>query len=64
MDRGLTVRSDRHLGPAAYHDPNRNGQNPVGSPALEQVDAERSLLAVELSLVQLNADELNALIGL
>ncbi|MBX9614077.1 MAG: efflux transporter outer membrane subunit [Caulobacteraceae bacterium] len=34
------------------------------TPYIEQVDAERSLLAVELSLVQLNVDQLNAMIGL
>ncbi len=34
------------------------------TPYIEQIDAERSLLAVELSLVQLNADRLNAMIGL
>lgn len=31
---------------------------------IEQVDAQRSLLAVELSIIQLDADMLNALIGL
>ncbi|MGV8928961.1 MAG: efflux transporter outer membrane subunit [Brevundimonas sp.] len=34
------------------------------TPYLEQVDAQRSLLAVELSLAQLRADQLNAMIGL
>ena len=34
------------------------------TPYIEQVDAQRSLLAVELSLVQLRADQLNAMIGL
>ena len=34
------------------------------TPYIEQVDAQRSLLAVELSLVQLRADQLNAVIGL
>lgn len=34
------------------------------TPYIEQVDAERGLLAVELSLVQLEADQFNAMIGL
>lgn len=34
------------------------------TPYIEQVDAQRSLLAVELSLVQLHADELSGIIGL
>lgn len=42
----------------------RNRYRAGYTPYIEQVDAERSLLAVELSLVQLNADELNAMIGL
>ena len=31
---------------------------------IEQVDAQRSLLGVELSIIQLEADMLNAMIGL
>jgi outer membrane protein, multidrug efflux system len=34
------------------------------TPYIEQVDAQRGLLAVELSLVQLNADQFNAMISL
>ncbi|GAA4042473.1 efflux transporter outer membrane subunit [Sphingomonas rosea] len=42
----------------------RNRYDAGYSPYIEQVDAQRSLLGVELSLVQLRADRLNALIGL
>ena len=42
----------------------RNRYRAGYTPYIEQVDAERSLLAVELSLVQLNADQFNAMIGL
>lgn len=42
----------------------RNRYRAGYTPYIEQVDAERNLLAVELSLVQLNAEELTAMIGL
>ena len=42
----------------------RNRYDAGYTPYIEQVDAQRSLLAVELSLVQLRADQANAMIGL
>ena len=42
----------------------RNRYRAGYAPYIEQVDTERNLLAVELSLVQLNAEELTAMIGL
>jgi outer membrane protein TolC len=34
------------------------------TPYIEQIDAQRALLGVELSLVQTRADELTAMVGL
>lgn len=34
------------------------------TPYIEQIDAQRALLGVELSLIQIKADELSALVGL
>lgn len=42
----------------------RNRYRAGYTPYIEQVDAQRSLLGVELSLVQLEADQINAIIGL
>ncbi len=42
----------------------RNRYRAGYTPYIEQVDAQRSLLGVELSLVQLEADRINAIIGL
>jgi outer membrane protein TolC len=42
----------------------RNRYDAGYTPYIEQVDAQRSLLAVELALVQLRADQINAMIGL
>ena len=42
----------------------RNRYRAGYTPYIEQVDAQRALLGVELSLVQVKADELTALIGL
>lgn len=42
----------------------RNRYRAGYTPYIEQVDAQRSLLAVELSLIQLEADQINAIIGL
>jgi len=42
----------------------RNRYRAGFTPYIEQVDAQRSLLDVELSLVQLEADQINAIIGL
>ena len=52
---------------AAVADALRHAQNRYRAgytPYIEQVDAQRSLLGVELSLIQLEADQLNAMIGL
>ncbi|NCN83391.1 MAG: efflux transporter outer membrane subunit [Sphingomonadales bacterium] len=42
----------------------RNRYRAGYTPYIEQVDAQRNLLGVELSLVQLEADQINAIIGL
>ena len=42
----------------------RNRYRAGYTPYIEQVDAQRSLLGVELSLVQLEADQITAMIGL
>lgn len=42
----------------------RNRYRAGYTPYIEQVDAQRALLGVELSLVQVKTDELNALVGL
>tara|TARA_R110000787_G_scaffold26080_1_gene73040 strand:+ start:9431 stop:10807 length:1377 start_codon:yes stop_codon:yes gene_type:complete len=42
----------------------RNRYRAGYTPYIEQVDAQRSLLGVELSLVQVEADQINAIIGL
>ena len=42
----------------------RNRYRAGYTPYIEQVDAQRALLGVELSLVQLRADRLTTLIGL
>jgi multidrug efflux system outer membrane protein len=42
----------------------RNRYRAGYTPYIEQIDAQRSLLGVELSLIQLDADEINAVIGL
>ncbi|WP_137681332.1 efflux transporter outer membrane subunit [Aurantiacibacter suaedae] len=42
----------------------RNRYRAGYSPYIEQVDAQRALLGVELSLVQIKADELTSLVGL
>ncbi|MAM59183.1 MAG: RND transporter, partial [Salinicola sp.] len=42
----------------------RNRYRAGYTPYIEQVDAQRALLGVELSLIQVSADELTALVGL
>ena len=42
----------------------RNRYRAGYTPYIEQLDAQRALLGVELSLVQVRADELTALVGL
>ena len=42
----------------------RNRYRAGYTPYIEQVDAQRALLGVELSLVQVRADELTTLVGL
>lgn len=42
----------------------RNRYRAGYSPYIEQVDAQRALLGVELSLIQVQADELTTLVGL
>ena len=42
----------------------RNRYRAGYSPYIEQVDAQRALLGVELALIQLRADELTTVIGL
>ena len=42
----------------------RNRYRAGYSPYIEQIDAQRALLGVELSLIQVKADELTALVGL
>ncbi|GAA4013999.1 efflux transporter outer membrane subunit [Sphingomonas swuensis] len=42
----------------------RNRYDAGYSPYIEQIDAQRQLLGVDLSMVQLRADQLNAVIGL
>jgi outer membrane protein TolC len=62
-DRKRALEAQR----TAVADAVRHSQNRYRAgytPYIEQVDAQRSLLAVELSLVQLNADQFNAMISL
>ena len=42
----------------------RNRYRAGYSPYIEQVDAQRALLGVELSLIEVKANELTALVGL